>query len=158
MDEQSTFNRATQGTYPLGSVFKIVTMAAALESGIFTPSTTYECGYAFTDIPGSYPVRLDLGALPARKGHQRHSDLQRRKCPTQRQIDSRTRADALLRPLVLPYRFNLWTLDKGNQISDMAKAFGLGSGTGIEQVAESKGSIPDPADGLQATSICHRPE
>ncbi|HEY5269551.1 MAG TPA: penicillin-binding transpeptidase domain-containing protein, partial [Anaerolineales bacterium] len=49
--------------------------------------------------------------------------------------------------------YDLWNLGKGNLISDMAKSFGLGDGTGIEQVAESTGSIPNPADGLQATSI-----
>jgi peptidoglycan glycosyltransferase len=40
------YNRATQGLYPPGSTFKTVTAAAALDSGIFTPSSRfYDPGY-----------------------------------------------------------------------------------------------------------------
>ncbi len=39
-------NRATQGTYPSASVFKIVTLSAALETGLFNTSNTFNClGY-----------------------------------------------------------------------------------------------------------------
>jgi len=39
-------NRATQGLYPPGSTFKTVTAAAALDNGIFTPSSNfYDPGY-----------------------------------------------------------------------------------------------------------------
>jgi penicillin-binding protein 2 len=34
------FNRATEGAYPTGSSFKIITALAALENGVITPSTT----------------------------------------------------------------------------------------------------------------------
>jgi penicillin-binding protein A len=45
-------NRATQGLYPPGSTFKIVTAAAALESGQFTPSSTFKGGRCIeTDGP-----------------------------------------------------------------------------------------------------------
>jgi peptidoglycan glycosyltransferase len=35
-------NRATQGLYPPGSTFKVVTASAALDSGKFTPSSTFD--------------------------------------------------------------------------------------------------------------------
>jgi penicillin-binding protein 2 len=149
-DEQPTFNRSTQGTYPLGSVFKIVTMAAALESGMFTPDTTYECGYSFTDIPGHTLYDWTWDRCQTEKLNSGKDTC------TTRPSGLLTLEQGLMRscdPWFYHIGFDLWNAGKGNLISDMARAFGLGNGTGIEQVAESNGNIPDPADGLQATSI-----
>ncbi|MCX6035799.1 MAG: penicillin-binding transpeptidase domain-containing protein, partial [Chloroflexi bacterium] len=151
MDEQPTFNHAAQGTYPLGSVFKIITMAAALESGVFTPDTTYECGYAFTDIAGHPLYDWTLDRCQTQK-----QDTGKDTCPTWPPSGLLTLEQGLMRscdPWFYHIGYDLFNLGKGNLISDMAKSFGLGNDTGIEQVAASKGSIPNPADGLQATSI-----
>jgi penicillin-binding protein 2 len=40
-------NKGIQGQYPAGSVFKIVTAIAGLESGMITPSTQFNCAGAF---------------------------------------------------------------------------------------------------------------
>jgi penicillin-binding protein 2 len=151
--EQPTFNRAAQGAYPLGSVFKIITMAAALESGVFTPDTTYQCGYEFSDIP-NHPLYDWTWDHCQTEKQQNGTDT----CslPNSQPSGLLTLKQGLMRscdPWFYHIGYDLFNLGKGNLISDMAKAFGLGKATGIDQVAESKGSIPNPADGLQATSI-----
>lgn len=142
-------NRATQGQYPLGSVFKIVTMSAAMESGLYAPETTYDCQYDFTEIPGVIlhdwtwdhcQDRLQAG-LECNTSDSTPSGLL-------------TLKEGLMRscnPYFWHIGLDLYNHERAGDIARMARAFGLGAPTGIE-IPEEAGQILDPGGALEATN------
>jgi penicillin-binding protein 2 len=136
------FDRAAQGLYPLGSVFKIITAAAALESGLYTPDYTYDCQYDFKEVVG-----LTLYDWTY----------------THFQKDGKTQPSGLLTlpqglirscdPFFWHLGRGLFTAGKTTAVSDMARAFGLGKPTGIDVVDEQAGKVPDPQSEVDATNL-----
>ena len=66
-------NRATQGRYPPGSTFKVVTAAAALDSGKYTPDTFID-GKSPKTISGVPLAELRRRELRADHAHRRAHD------------------------------------------------------------------------------------
>jgi penicillin-binding protein 2 len=128
--DQPMFNRATMGQYPPGSIFKIISLAAALESGEYLPNKTFECEHFWYGPDGSpwedwtyEKGRNPSGVLNMMEGLMRSCN-----------------------PLFYEIGYKLLISDHGNAITDMAREFGLGSVTGIGVIPEESGNIISPEE------------
>ena len=150
---QPLVNRAAQGQYPLGSAFKPITMAAALESGLYLPQTTYDCQYDFTELQDSGgPVLHDWTWE-----HCQNRLQTGRQCNTNDSTPSGllTLQQGLMRscnPYFWHIGLDLFNNDRAGDIGAMARAFGLGAPTGIDAIAEATGNISVPGQPIDATN------
>jgi penicillin-binding protein 2 len=120
----SFFDRAAQGTYPPGSTFKPVTMAAGLEVGGYKPTST------FFD-PGYW----DGFGVAFRKFNWKEGG--------DGTIDLQTGLSASNNTVFYEVGKTVEQVDSF-ALPTMARAFGLGLTTGITGVTEVAGVIPDP--------------
>ena len=141
-------NRAAQSKYPLGSVFKVITFAAALESTTYTPSSPIiDCGYHFTEMTDK--VRDDW------TWEHYQQELAAGDTYFTQPSGPLDPSGALMRSCN-PYFWHIGKdlFDQGrvNAIATMARGFGLGKETGIGEIEESAGNITDPTDEVEAVN------
>ena len=142
------YNRAVQGQYPLGSVFKVITFSAALESGTYTPETPYECGYEFTELS-------DRTLYDWTYEHMQREIAAGEEPPYTRPSGKLTLIGGLMRscnPYFYHIGVDLYRQGRTSAVADMARGFGLGKATGLEQLEESAGTILNPTNELEATN------
>jgi penicillin-binding protein 2 len=123
-DEQRPLvNRAAQGTYPPASVFKVVSITAALEKLGYPPDKTFTCTGVWEGLGEKFPKKCWLetghGEITLKEGLTQSCD-------------------------VVFYEIGLALHNQDpNLLPEMARAFGLGTPTGIQGVDESGGIVPD---------------
>ncbi len=122
-------NRTTQGTYPPGSVFKIVTMAAGMEAGGLKANSNFLCQGTWTGLGAEWAkscwLKTGHGNIPLSKALTVSCDI------TFYQVGLMLNG---INPDLLP---------------GYARQFGLGAPTGLE-IEEEAGLVPDPAWKVQA--------
>lgn len=132
-DSQRFFNRATQGQYPPGSIFKPITFSAGLEAGLYQPETTLDCTQQWFGLSGivldNWTVERELpadGTLNYLQGLMRSCN-----------------------PWYYQIGLDLYNAGRHEDITTMAAGFGLGTPTGIQELVEVSGEIaaPSTADG-----------
>src|SRR4051795_2907860 len=115
-------NRATQGAYPTGSTFKLITSVAALESGVTTPDTPYTDGGSFT-LGGGLTLHnaggAAYGTLSLRHALQVSSDV-----------------------FFYHLGAELNSSGDGQNLQRWAYKLGIGHRTGIDLPAEGSGLLP----------------
>jgi penicillin-binding protein 2 len=121
-------NRATQQGYPTGSIFKVITMSAAMKDLGYEGDSPIDCPTEWT-IPGTDEVRRDW-TYEYQTGAQGMLDLH----------------TALVNSCNTVFYELGYELDDKDQnlLPDMAKAYGLGAPTGIPYLQEIAGVVPSP--------------
>jgi penicillin-binding protein 2 len=119
--DRPLINRPTEGVYPTGSIFKVITMAAGMEVLGYRPSSVFDCSYWWHGLPG-YPLHNwePQGMLNLIQSLTGSCD------PTFYTIGLALHQKD---PFILP---------------TFARQFGLGQPTGINGVDEAAGVVPDP--------------
>ncbi len=127
-EDEPLFNRATQGQYPLGSVFKIITMSAALEADLYSASSSFNCGQSLWVCDSVFLYDWTYWHGTAASGELTLQEGLMRSC----------------NPWFYRIGESLYGEGLDRALSDMAVGFGLGSETGIE-IPEAAGNIPETA-------------
>lgn len=117
-------DRPTLSAYPTGSVFKVVTMAAGLEKGGYTPESLFNSPGQWT-LPGTNQVFGDW--LP--QGHG--------------QLNLMDGLAQSANPVFYEIGYKLNSLDP-NLLPDFAREFGLGAPVGLVGLPEAAGTVPSP--------------
>lgn len=124
-NEQHPFqNRPLSSAYPIASTFKVITMAAGLERGGFTPESPFDCDGTWEGLGGG-TVMGDW--LPQGHGHLN-----------------------LFQGLVQSCNIVFYEVGKkldslGAEIlPEFARNFGFGRPTGLTGIPEAQGLVPDP--------------
>lgn len=119
-------DRATFERYPTGSIFKVITTAAAMKYLGYTGDTPIDCPASFSIGDQTWNDWVVENELSAQGQLTLHSGLVQ-SCNT---VFYQVGAD-------------LDNMDP-NALPDMTKAFGLGAKTGIPYFPEIAGTVPDP--------------
>lgn len=118
--EHPLINKAVQGLYPPGSIFKLIVATAGLVTGAITPDTTVNC-------PGYFRINRELRYCWKRSGHG---------------VVDLTEA---IKVSCNVYFYQLGHLIGVDEIGRFARLFGFGRPTGIELESEKAGLVPSRA-------------
>lgn len=131
------FNRVTQEQYAPGSVFKIVTLAATAEEGLFSPDELFDCSMEWRgqEYGDSQLVRYDWRQFEVEEAHFATGPV--------------TMAQALTASCN-PFFYQMGAAlfqqgEGGNALEDYARQMGLGRLTGFDlapTVPEAQGQLP----------------
>ncbi|HRQ39057.1 MAG TPA: penicillin-binding transpeptidase domain-containing protein [Chloroflexota bacterium] len=118
-------NRAAQGQYPAGSLFKVVTFTAAMNSGLYTPRSVYASTGTWSRMGPNF-IKVDW--LPGGHGT----------------VSYQTAITVSCNSCFYDAAMEMNNVDP-NHFPAVAQQMGLGQLTGIAGIAESPGTIPSPA-------------